>query len=119
MKVKTTIFMVLCLFAHTATAQNIIMDTTTQMLTQQIASAGVDNTPTRRSAAPTAPATLYRERVPGKPEEGFVPITAAPKSNYIQSHVYSNGSRVFMLDDTVKKIKCFSYRSDNISCVKY
>lgn len=85
-----------------------------------------DTNDSKRKApqAPVKPATLYRERVPGKPEQGFVPVTAAPVApvKYIQSRVSLYGKEISMLDDVEKSVKCYmtpqSYGTP-ISCVKY
>lgn len=86
-----------------------------------------DSNDSKRKApqAPVRPATLYRERVPGKPEEGFVPVTAAPTApvKYIQSRVRVYSDTIQMVDDVERRVKCYiPYNSgypQAISCVKY
>lgn len=83
-----------------AMAQNIIMDTNTQMLTQSMMASA--NEPSR----PKPPVTRN-----------------APAVKYVQTDVRANGERVYMLDDLEKRIKCYWIQPynepQNLSCVKY
>ncbi|USV41017.1 hypothetical protein [Xanthomonas phage BUDD] len=117
---KKILLAVALMMPLSAMAQNIIMDTNTQMLTQTMMASA--NEPSRPK--PTAH-TFYKERVPGKPEEGFIPVTRnAPAVNYVQDKVRVEGKTIYMLDDRAKGIKCyfityFTEREPAISCVKY
>ena len=98
-----------------------------QTVQNALMAASFDDTNSSKRKAPQAPvkpATLYRERVPGKPEEGFVPVTAAPTApaKYVQSKISVYGTEIRMMDDVEKGIKCYmtpvSYGYP-IACVKY
>lgn len=105
-----------------AMAQNIIMDTNSQLLTHSMMSQA--NEPSRPKPKPTVSAQLYQERVPGKPQEGFVPVPRnVPAVKYTQDTVRANGDTIKMMDDKEKGIKCYWLRPyqepQNLSCVKY
>lgn len=113
------------LFVSKADAANMMMN---QAVQNTILLSTMDNGPSKRpepqQQAPQRPATLYRERVPGKPEEGFVPVTPAPTAppRYVQDRINVYGVPVEMLDDKAKGVKCFVYKyggRPSISCVKY
>jgi hypothetical protein len=113
------------LFVSKADAANMMMN---QAVQNTILLSTMDNGPSKRpepqQQAPQRPATLYRERVPGKPEEGFVPVTPAPTAppRYVQERINVYGVPVEMLDDKAKGVKCFVYKyggRPSISCVKY
>ena len=110
--------------ASKAKAQDIITSTNNAIMMTQLASIDTSSPTTTRPEPPKKPVTLYRERVPGKPEEGFVPVTATPTAppRYVQDRIRMYGTSIEMLDDKEKGIKCYSitYANNNaISCVKY
>lgn len=116
-------FILIAIFGATqANAQDIITSTNNAIMMTQLAS--IDNGPSRPKEAPQQAPKLYRERVPGKPEEGFVPVTPARATppRYVQERVRVYGATIEMLDDKEKSIKCFIHDyggSPSISCVKY
>ncbi len=87
-----------------AKAQDVISQTNTTMMAFQPAM-----TADTSSSKPTTPppAKLYRERVPGKPEEGFVPVTAPVKKNYQYTRVDYPYGEVLIFEDFVRRNVCY------------
>lgn len=116
-------FILIAIFgASQAKAQDIITSTNNAIMMTQLAS--IDNGPSRPKEAPQQAPKLYRERVPGKPEEGFVPVNPAhtTPARYVQERVRVYGATIDMMDDKEKGVKCYMNNSGgrpSISCVKY
>ncbi|BBA65247.1 predicted ORF [Xanthomonas phage XacN1] len=87
-----------------AKAQDVISQTNATMMAFQPAM-----TADTSSSKPTTPppAKLYRERVPGKPEEGFVPVTAPVKKNYQYTRVDYPYGEVLIFEDFVRRNVCY------------
>lgn len=87
-----------------AKAQDVISQTNATMMAFQPAM-----TADTSSSKPTTPppAKLYRERVPGKPEEGFVPVTAPAKKNYQYTKVDYPYGEVLIFEDFVRRNVCY------------
>lgn len=89
-----------------AKAQDVISQTNTTMMAFQPAM-----TADTSSRKPTPPSTtkpvLYRERVPGKPEEGFVPVAAPVKKNYQYTKVDYPYGEVLIFEDFVRRNVCY------------
>lgn len=91
------------LLPHPSEAQDIISQTNTTMMAFQPAM--IDSSSSRK---PTRPAPkLYRERVPGKPEEGFVPVTAPTKKNFQYTKVDYPYGEVLIFEDLVRRNVCY------------
>ena len=90
-----------------AKAQDIISQTNATMMAFQPAMTDTSSskpTPPPPAAAPK----LYRERVPGKPEEGFVPVTApAKRKNYQYTKVDYPYGEVLIFEDFVRRNVCY------------
>ncbi len=98
------------LFPVTANAQDIITQTNTNAMMFQAAANAADSSSSKARYQQTqAPAPkLYRERVPGKPEEGFVPVTApTARKNYQYTKVDYPYGEVLIFEDFVRRNVCY------------
>lgn len=79
------------------------------MMNQTVQNSILLSTMDNGSSKPTTPppAKLYRERVPGKPEEGFVPVTAPAKKNYQYTKVDYPYGEVLIFEDFVRRNVCY------------
>ena len=104
---------------HAAYAQNMIANTNQIVMNTAVQS--TMNTGGSRPSEP--PQVMYRERVPGKPEEGFVPVTQATSSRFTTTTVEVRGyGSVAVLSDNTKNVTCYildplTSPDNNISCV--
>ena len=89
-----------------ANAQDVISQTNTTMMVSQSAMTA-DTSSRKPTTAPPAKPVLYRERVPGKPEEGFVPVTASLKKNYQYTKVDYPYGEVLIFEDFVRRNVCY------------
>lgn len=87
-----------------AKAQDVISQTNATMMAFQPAM--IADTSSSKPTTPP-PAKLYRERVPGKPEEGFVPVTAPVKKNYQYTKVDYPYGEVLIFEDFVRRNVCY------------
>lgn len=95
------------LFPVTANAQDIITQTNTNSMMFQAAAIAADSSSSKPQQQTKAPAKLYRERVPGKPEEGFVPVTAPVRKNYQYTKVDYPYGEVLIFEDLVRRNVCY------------
>lgn len=97
--------------ASTAHAQDAAVYMMQQQTVQNaLMQASIDANNESRPKPPQKPATLYRERVPGKPEEGFVPVTASPAkkaSGYVSTKVSHPHGETMILDDYHRQVSCY------------
>jgi hypothetical protein len=94
--------------AHAQDAAVYMMQQATVQTALMNSAVDANNEPRRKD--PPKPATLYRERVPGKPEEGFVPVTAAPAkkaSGYVTTKVNTPYGETMIFDDYHRRVTCY------------
>ncbi len=91
-------------------AQDIISQTASTMTAFQPAmNSNTSSSSNTMSSGPSkTPTTLYRERVPGKPEEGFVPVTpTAKKTYYWYTAVKYPYGEVLIFEDFKRNVVCY------------
>lgn len=94
------------LLPHPAEAQDVISQTNTTMMAFQPAM--IDNSSSSKPKTQTPAPKLYCERVPGKPEERFVPVTApTARKNYQYTKVDYPYGEVLIFEDFVRRNVCY------------
>lgn len=108
--VGSALFIAGMVAASTAHAQDAAAMMMNQAVQNTILLSTMDDGSSSRSKPAQKPATLYRERVPGKPEEGFVPVAAAPAkkaSGYVTTAVRTPYGETTILDDYHRQVSCY------------
>lgn len=105
--VAVILLLVSCFVApHLAHAQDFVTQTNANTMMFQAAAIASD-TSTSKPKQTQAPVKLYRERVPGKPEEGFVPVTATATKRYQYTKVDYPYGEVLIFEDFVRRNVCY------------
>lgn len=106
MKLLHIAIIIAAAMAGSAQAQNMIANTNQVVMNTLLTSPAATSSSSRPQE--NKPAVLYRERVPGKPEEGFVPVTQATSSRFTTTTVEVRGyGSVAVLSDNTKNVTCY------------
>lgn len=121
MKLLHIAIIITAAMAGSAQAQNMIANTNQVVMNTLLTSSETASSSSRPQE--NKPAVLYRERVPGKPEEGFVPVTPATSSRFTTTTVaVRDYGSVAVLSDNTKNVTCYildprGSSENTISCV--
>lgn len=121
MKLLHIAIIIAAAMAGSAQAQNMIANTSQVVMNTMLTSPVETGSSSRPQE--NKPAVLYRERIPGKPEEGFVPVTPATSRRFTTTTVaVRDYGSVAVLSDNTKNVTCYildpiSSANNTISCV--